>query len=124
MQTRDEYFYGQGKFRKPGYENKANYRKVVVVDSNREDELAVVKLTTSDKGILLPNYKKGKSKYRPYILTKDEKGQPIKPGRKFVDNPSSEDVSSTDVNIIKKDCISNKITGHENRNRLKKLKKR
>ena len=47
LQTRDEFFEGQEKYRKPGYENKGLYRKVVVVDSNRADELAVVKLTTS-----------------------------------------------------------------------------
>ena len=41
LQTRDEFFEGQEKYRKPGYENKGLYRKVVVVDSNRADELAV-----------------------------------------------------------------------------------
>lgn len=54
LQTRDEFFEGQEKYRKPGYENKGLYRKVVVVDSNRADELAVVKLTTQSKEQLYP----------------------------------------------------------------------
>lgn len=49
LQTRDEHFEGQKNYRKPGYENKGDYRRVVVIDSNRDDELAVIKLTTSKK---------------------------------------------------------------------------
>ncbi len=62
LQTRDEFFEGKADYRKPGYEDKGHYRKVVVVDSNRKNELAVVKLTTSKKG--KPRRKANKSLLR------------------------------------------------------------
>ena len=115
LQTRDEFFEGQEKYRKPGYENKGLYRKVVVVDSNRADELAVVKLTTSKQGTALPDYQQGKSKYRPFVATKDDENKPIKVGKKFLPNKQQKDVSQ-----IKKDSIKRK----DNRNKLRELKGR
>ena len=54
VHTRDEYFKGAKDYRKPGYEKYAgNYRQAAVVDSNRKDQLALVKLTTSEKAIPL-----------------------------------------------------------------------
>ena len=120
LQTRDEFFEGQEKYRKPGYENKGLYRKVVVVDSNRADELAVVKLTTSKQGTALPDYQQGKSKYRPFVATKDDENKPIKVGKKFLPNKQQKDVSQKDVNQIKKDSIKRK----DNRNKLRELKGR
>ena len=120
LQTRDEFFEGQEKYRKPGYENKGLYRKVVVVDSNRADELAVVKLTTSKQGTALPDYQQGKSKYRPFVATKDDENKPIKVRKKFLPNKQQEDVSQKDVNQIKKDSIKRK----DNRNKLRELKGR
>ena len=120
LQTRDEFFEGQEKYRKPGYENKGLYRKVVVVDSNRADELAVVKLTTSKQGTALPDYQQGKSKYRPFVATKDDENKPIKVGKKFLPNKPQKDVSQKDVNQIKKDSIKRK----DNRKKLRELKGR
>ena len=105
LQTRDEFFEKQGSYKKPDYENKGNYRGAVVVDSNRKNELAVVKLTTSKKGTVLKEYKKGKSKYRPFIETKDDEGNAIKIGRKFISKKPQDDLSLHDVNRIKKDAI-------------------
>ena len=96
------------------------YRKVVVVDSNRADELAVVKLTTSKQGTALPDYQQGKSKYRPFVATKDDENKPIKVGKKFLPNKPQKDVSQKDVNQIKKDSIKRK----DNRNKLRELKGR
>lgn len=120
LQTRDEFLEGQGDYRKPGYENKGLYRKVVVVDSNRADELAVVKLTTSKQGTPLPDYQKGKSKYRPFIETKDNENKPIKIGVKFHSNKPTKDMSQKDVNQIKRDSIKRK----DNQDKLRKLKGR
>ena len=120
LQTRDEFLEGQGKYRKPGYENKGLYRKVVVVDSNRADELAVVKLTTSNQGTPLPDYQQGKSKYRPFIETKDNDNKPIKIGKKFHSNKPTKDMSQKDVNQIKRDSVVRK----DNRDKLRKLKGR
>ena len=63
LHTRDEYFYLSSGYRKPGYANKGNYRKVVVVDSNKNDDLAVVKLST--KGTQVPG---SISKYKPLYI--------------------------------------------------------
>ena len=68
MQTRDEYFYGQSEYRKLGYQDKGNYRKSVVVDKNKDNKLAVVKLTTKGR-FRLPDYENGKSRYNPQIET-------------------------------------------------------
>ena len=123
LQTRDENFYGQSTYKKPGYEGKGNYRKVVVIDSNDLDDLAVVKLTTSEKGITL-EYANGKSKFRPYLLTLDDEGAPIRIGRKFYENPSSKDLSVSDVSRIKQEVFTNLRTGKENRDKSRKMKGR
>lgn len=112
VQTRDEYFNKANNYIKPGYENKkgGNYRKAVVVDSNRKNELALVKLTTSSKGYELPNYKKGESKFKPFVETKDNNGNFIKLGNKFIANKKKDDLSKKDVNKIKKELVKKKIT--------------
>ena len=90
------------------------------MDSNRADELAVVKLTTSKQGTALPDYQQGKSKYRPFVATKDDENKPIKVGKKFLPNKPQKDVSQKDVNQIKKDSIKRK----DNRKKLRELKGR
>ena len=116
LQTRDEYFEGKGDYRKPGYENKGNYRKAVVVDSNRNDELAVVKLTTK-KGYKLNN----KSRYRPYIEVKDDTHKAIKVGKKFV--PTNKTIDTHKVKKIKRNCLRNpnKSIRDDNRNKLREF---
>jgi len=89
LQTRDEYFEGAQNYRKEGYEKKGLYRTVVVVDSNRKDDLAVITLTTSNKGVEVPGRKK--SKYRPFVETRDDEGNPIKTGKKFKENKPKKD---------------------------------
>lgn len=120
LQTRDEYFEGKKNYRKPGYEQKGNYRKVVVVDSNRKDDLAVVKLTTSGKGKSIPGEKK--SKYRPYVETKDDTGKPIRIGSKFVENSPKKDLSFEAVSKIRDDVFQKSEGAPENRKKLQKLK--
>lgn len=123
LQTRDEFFYGQGKYRKPGYEKKGHYRRVVVIDSNSNDELAVVKLT-GDKGTLIKDYKSGHSGYKPFVLTLDEKGKAIKPGYKFIENKDKHNLSKKNVVQIKKDCFVNSKSFEKNIARIRKLKGR
>ena len=94
LQTRDEYFEGAGNYSKPGYQNKGNYRKAVVIDSNRNDELAVVKLTTQ-KGYKIDK----KSNFRPFIETKDNNLKPIVESGKFI--KSNKILSNKQVNKIK-----------------------
>ena len=123
LQTRDEYFEGQKKYKKPGYEKKGNYRKIVVIDSNDLDDLAVVKLTTSSKGITL-NYGNGKSKFRPFVLTKDDEGQPIRTGKKFVENNPKKDFPKQEVTKIKVESFKTSVHSKENKRRVHAMKKR
>lgn len=117
IQTRDEYFKGQGDYRKPGYENKGNYRKAVVVDSNRKNEFVLVKFVSS--GVTLPSKK---YKYKPYVETLDDKNSRIKKGRKFI--ISKEKITKQDVNVIKKDCYTNKKTSRINIKKTRRIKSR
>lgn len=98
LQTRDEFFEGAGDYRKPGYENKGLYRKVIVIDSNRFDDLVVVKGST--KGLKIQGEKK--TRFKPIVETKDDKGNPIKVGIKFRENKPCKDLSKRQVNQIKK----------------------
>ncbi len=125
LQTRDEYIGEENKkYRKPGYGKKGNYRKVVVVDSNRNDEIAVVKLTTSDRAIPIKGYKNGKSKFKPFVETKDSDGQPIKIGRKFKENSQSADVPNEEITKIKKRCFKESKNSEQNREIVHKMKGR
>ena len=119
LQTRDEYFEGEGNFRKQGYENKGNYRKAVVVDSNRDNELAVVKLTTK-RGIKLND----KSNYRPFIETRDNEDKAIKVSNKFM--ATKKTIEKRKVDAIKINSLKNsgKDIGTANSNKLRQLKKR
>ena len=75
LQTRDEYLHNESNYRKPGYANKGNYRKVAVVDSNCNDELAVVKLY-SKSGKSLINTNSG-TLYVSIFLDKDDLINPL-----------------------------------------------
>lgn len=124
LQTRDEFFEGQSNYRKPSYENKGLYRKAVVVDSNRKDELAVVKLTTSEKGIKIKEYQNGKSKYRPFVETKDDKGKPIKIGEKFKKNSEKADMPTKELTEIKRTVFKTSRQADKNRQKVRKIKGR
>ena len=118
LKTRDEYFSGQGSYRKPGYENKGNYRKSVVVDSNAKDELVLVKLYSSSGKEIVDS----KSRYKPFVETHDDKNKRIKIGPKFI--PSKNRLSSHQVAIIKKDCYNNPKYNYKNRKKTRHIKGR
>ncbi len=123
VQTRDEYFEGQGDYRKPGYEKKGNYRKAVVVAQHGKD-LALVKTTKgSPRGIPLRDEKV--SKFKPYVETKDDNGQPIRYGRKFVPNSRAKNFSIRDTLQIILECFTkNKRQKQKNRNKVREMKGR
>lgn len=120
VQTRDEHFEGAGEYRKPGYENKGYYRRAVVVDSNRQNHLAVVVLTT--KGEEIPGVKK--SKFRPFVETKDDTGNPITIGKKFKENKPKHDLPPKAVARIKKLTFKDAGNAQENRDKVRTLKER
>ncbi len=123
VQTRDEYFEGQGDYRKPGYEKKGNYRKAVVVAQHGKD-LALVKTTKgSPRGIPLRDEKV--SKYRPYVQTKDDEGNPIRYNRKFIPNSEEKSMTMRDIVQIAIDCFTGDTPrAQNNRNKVRKMKGR
>ena len=129
LQTRDEYL-GSGKGKKnikPDHPNPNDlYRRVGVVDSNNQNELAIMKLGTKGRHSL-ENYLAGKSKYNAYIEIADDKGNRIKiDGVKFVENSRKRDISKKDVAEMKKNALKSKETSarlrKENKQKLHKLK--
>ena len=122
LQTRDEYFEGDGNYRKPGYEDKGLYRSAVVVDSNRNNDLAIVVMTKSKKGEDVPG-REG-SKYRPFVETKDDEGQPIRIGNKFKENKPKKDLSAKAISTIKKLSFSTAGNAEENRKKVREIKGR
>ncbi len=121
VQTRDENFEGQGDYRKPGYENKGNYRKAVVIAQHGKKR-AVVKLTKgSPMGKSLLDEKV--SKYRPYVQTKDDEGNPITYGKKFRPNKRKKDLTMHDVTQIAIDCFrGDSERAKENRSKIREMK--
>lgn len=122
IQTRDEFLESGKNYRKPGYENKGYYREVIVIDSNRENELAVVKGSTKGKSIDGLN----KTKFKPFVETKDNDGKPIKIGVKFIENKPQKDLNKHQVNQIKKELFKNssRTLIRQNKNKVNKIKKR
>lgn len=118
IHTRDEYIGGSHRFNKNG--TTWYYRKAIVVDSNRNNDLALIKLTTSKKGEPVPGLKK--SRYRPFIETKDNDGRPIRLSNKFVKGKAKNAIPVNVANEMKKVAITDELRGKENRRKLRKLK--
>lgn len=122
VRTRDDYLESGKYYQKQGYSNKGNYRMGIVVDSNKYDELAIVKGTTSSKGKKI----RGNTATKPYIETKDNEGKPIKAGKKFIPNKTKNEFSKHEVNLIKKQALKEapiKIK-KQNQKKLHELKRR
>lgn len=118
IQTRDDYLESGKKYTKKGYENGAggNYRPGVTIAGNKNDELAFVKLTTPKKtSIKLDDIN---SEFRAYVEIRDNEGNPIKPGKKFV--VLNKNLSRRDTIKIIKEVRK----FEDNRNKLRKLKGR
>lgn len=96
LQTRDEFILNGEE--KPEYKNdkKTFYRTVYVVDKNDNEELAIVRSTTK-RGHFLKS--RPTDKFRPQIHILDNEKNPIKAGKKFVQNPSK-DITNEDVEYI------------------------
>ena len=112
---------------KEKYKNNPNiyYREATVVDSNRNDELAIIKHQSSGK-FTVKNYARQKRTYNAYIKTKDDEGKPIKIGPKFKRANPKYDVTRNNANKMKKQSVKskNKQIATDNQNALKALKGR
>ena len=130
IQTRDNHLESGAGYVQPGYENGkgGNYRPGVVIDTNRNDELAIIKLTSEKnifgnrkKGVIqLVSYDNGKSWYKPYVETKDDKGMPIKIGEKFELRPANKRLPHNEVVKMTKTIHKNK----DNKKKIRELKGR
>lgn len=131
LQTRDEFLAsGKGKKNiKPDHPSKRDlYRRVGVVDSNANDELAVIKLGTKGRHAL-KKYLNGKSSYNAFIEIEDNKNKPIKiDGIKFVENKPNRDISKQDIDEMLNNALHNNKTSkklrYTNKQNIKKLKTR
>lgn len=124
VQTRDEYFLGGADTKINHPSKKDLYRQAVIIETNKDDRLGVVKLSTKGKN-KLPNYKSGKSGYKPILHIFDNDGKSIKVSRKFVLNKKDK-VSKKDVIQIKKSLYkkSSSSMKKENRDKVRWLKGR
>lgn len=116
--TNDQYFYGaDGKSKKK--------RMGTVVDSNKKDEIALVKYTTSKKhGREFVN-DKGFKGHADKTYTLDNEGKPIKLGEgKFTRGNPKRDISSKTANEIKRRNVKESKYKAGNRANLRNLKGR
>ena len=122
LQTRDEFLETGKGYKKPGYEKKGFYRKVIVIDSNRKNELVVVKGSTKGKEIS----GEAKTRFKPFVVTLDCNDKPIKVGGKFIENKSKKDFTKQQVNQIKKEVYmkASKRLKKENIKKTRKVKGR
>lgn len=127
IMSRDEYFQDNNNFQKLKYKNKKDvlYRENIAVDSNRNNELALIKVQSGGK-LEVKNNSGQKEKYNPYIKTKDNEGKPIKIGEKFRVGDPKYNVSEKNANQMKKEAVKSRsnFINSENRRALKELKGR
>ncbi|MGN0790709.1 MAG: hypothetical protein ACI4MW_04520 [Christensenellales bacterium] len=118
IQTRDDYLESGAGYTKPGYENGkgGNYRIAIVIATNKNDELAIVKLTTKKKNSKHLN--DTNSNFKPYVETKDNELQPLKKGKKV--NILNKSFSKRDTVTVIKETV--KHPG--NRNKIREMKGR
>ena len=103
------------------------YRLGIVIGSNSNNELAIVKGTSKGKHSV-PSLNKGKTKYKPVVITKDNEGMSLKIGQKVRLNKKSKSASKRDIRNIQKRCFNSKKTSKEtkeyNKKKMRNLKKR
>ena len=116
--SNDENFYGtDGKSKK--------VRMGVVVDSNKKNEVAIVKYTTSQKHGRSFSNSKGFKGHGDKIYTLDDEKKPIKiDGNKFVQGASRRNITPKEANEIKRRNIKESPYNKGNRANLRNLKGR
>ena len=127
LKTKDEYLPYDPK----QVEELKNKRWVAVIDSNKDNELAIVRLTDENKPntTLLPNYKKGNKKdtyFKHFVETTDNNGDPIKviKGGKFQENDKRYDLKQNEIEKIRKKVLEHSTQCSENKKKLTDLKEK
>jgi hypothetical protein len=98
------------------------YRMVMVLDSNRKEELAIVSITTNPKGRLVYLRKNLRDRARPFIKTKFSDNTPIKKvsGKLEKKHENQHDYSEEEAKAFKKYATTD---SHVRRD-IKKLNKK
>jgi len=101
-------------------------RAVVVIESNNRQELAVVPLSSrSGKNRTnLPKYQDGRSYYKHFVEIEDNEGKPIRIGVKFKENHPRNDISSVDVEEIRRTVFKHSKPAPNNRKKMKKFREK
>lgn len=116
--TNDQYFYGTD-----GKSNKT--RMGTVVDSNKKNELAITKITTSEKHGKEFENDKGFKNHGDKIYTLDNEGNPIKLGEgKFSRGNPKRDIPPKTANEIKRRNVKESPYKAGNQKNLQNLKGR
>ena len=116
--TNDKYFSDTD-----GKSNKI--RMATTVDSNRDNEIALVKYTKSNRHGRAFSNTKGFKRHGDKIFSADENGQAIKiDGVKFIKGSSRRNISTKQANEIKKRNLKQSMYKNENIKALRDLKKR
>ena len=103
-------------------------RWVAVIDSNRKDELAVVRLTTQKQAntTSLPTYKKGNRKesfFKHFVEIEDRSGDPIKVDeKKFKENPKKNYLTTDEVLFVRDKVLGHVKQSSENNRKIATLK--
>ena len=104
--------------------NSKKKRPVVVIESDNENNLAVVPLS-SREGVnrtQLKNYQQGQSYYKHYVEIEDNKGASIRINEKFRENHKNQDVSQIDVLKMKNTVFYHSKPAVENRKKINKFR--
>lgn len=102
-------------------------RWVVVIDKNKKNEFAVVRLTTkkSKNSTLLEDYKKGNKEetyFRHFVEIKDNEGKPITINEKFISNKKENDLNKGQVKQIQNKVFHKIKQSKGNIEKIKTLK--
>lgn len=121
VQTRDEHLHRHGSSRHAPYSDSRHpnprdyYRTTVVVDSNRDDELALVKKTTHGG-------KSPRGTYSEHVEVLDHANNPIKNGRYF--KVTRRRISKENVNALRKQIFKSGPKAQLNQQLVHKYVKR
>ncbi|MDE7440057.1 MAG: hypothetical protein K2N23_06085 [Clostridia bacterium] len=127
IKTKDKYLPidKKGKSTKP-----KEKRLIIIIDSNSNDELAVVRTSTQiqPNTTALPTYKKGnkkKTRFKHFVEITDNEGNPIKiDGIKFIENGKEYDLSANEVETVRDKVLNHCKIASENRKKITKLKQK
>jgi len=100
-------------------------RPVIMVATNRKNEVAIVKVTHTPKGKKIRGGFRGDTKatFRPYVETKDKRRKPLKANKQV--KMTGENVGKTTLRDILTKCFrGNKSYAYENRKRVRIMKGR